>query len=88
MVTKNRERTLAIPGAVSDFPFRSKTRVGSDAIIFAYAQGQARPWLGAYLIGDEYVPMSWLGDGKFIAEYERASDVPELKHREKKFGKT
>lgn len=88
MATTRTRGIMAIPDAVSEFPFRSKTRAGSEAIIFAYAQGQARPWLGAYLVGGEYVPMSWLGNGKFIADYNRASDVPELEHREKKFGKT
>jgi len=77
---------MAIPDAVSDFPFLSKTRAGSDVIVFAYAKGQARPWLGAYLVSGEYVPMSWMGDGRFIPDYDRSSDVPELKHREKQFG--
>jgi len=77
---------MAIPDAVSDFPFMSKTRGGSSVIVFAYAQGQARPWLGAYEVSGEWVPMSWIGDGRFIPEFDRACDVLELKNREKKFG--
>ena len=55
------------------------------AIVFALFSKQARPWVGAYQINDEWVPMSWTHDGRFytdsvsaIKEISSAQDVPEL----------
>lgn len=62
------------------------TRGGSKAIIFAYSVGQPRPWLGAYLLEGQYIPMSWLGDGTFIADEKRLADIPPLAEKEKQLG--
>ena len=73
-------------GTALVFPFTTLTRAGSKVLIFAYAVGQERPWLGAYLIDNQYVPMSWLGNGRFSSDGERAADVPTLEEKEKQLG--
>lgn len=77
-----------------EFPQKLETRSGRKALVFAYVFDQPRPWLGAYLIGDEvdgmeYIPISWCGSGLFTndktakgASIHRGLDIPELEKKE------
>ncbi len=51
--------------------------------MFAFAGGNARPWLGALKIDDEYTPMSWLENGNYYNEenYSKAQDIPSLEEK-------
>jgi hypothetical protein len=69
------------PGSSFSLPHFTRTRRGSKAVIFAVFPQQSRPWLGAYCPFDndsgsqEWVPMSWLTDGRFIGD-STAGDKP------------
>lgn len=77
-----------------EFPQKLSTRDGHPALVFAYVFDQPRPWLGAYLMGDnvdgmEYIPTSWCGDGLFTHDRDtkgkpihRGLDIPELEKKE------
>ena len=42
-----------------------RTRAGSEVKMYeAHASG-TRPMVGAYLAGDDWIPVSWLADGRF-----------------------
>lgn len=53
-------------------------------VVFALFSKQARPWVGAYQLNGEWIPMSWTHEGKFYTddvttnERPSAQDVPEL----------
>lgn len=34
-----------------------------------------RPLVGCYYAGDQWVPCSWLGNGQYVAEIQRALDI-------------
>lgn len=44
----------------------SKTRSGSQVIIFTRAGGGPRPLLGAYFNGDEWIPAAWTELGAYV----------------------
>lgn len=50
--------------------------------MFALFSRQARPWIGAYRVGLDWVPMSWTHEGMFYAEgsalKSSLQDIPEL----------
>ena len=78
-------------GKPISLPLVTKTRRGSRVIIYAFFPQQQRPWIGCYSPFDndsespEYVPMSWMADGRFDANTDgvgtprvSGADVPEL----------
>lgn len=78
-----------------EFPAKLITRGGAKVLVFAYVYDQPRPWLGAYLAGDEvdgweYIPVSWCGNGRWSSDstkegqpFLRPLDIPELEEKEK-----
>lgn len=50
--------------------------------MFALFSRQARPWIGAYRVGIDWVPMSWTHEGMFYSDGNNMKnsnqDIPEL----------
>lgn len=54
------------------FPFKTKTRAGTEVELLCYDEGSDRPWCGLIVVDLEDVvyrnPMSWLPTGAYYSQ--------------------